>query len=88
MICPLVPHRGPRGGAFQRLVDGVGYGMVLFYIGQATPAFPLTDHTPTKHRRNAEIRARYAKGETIGYLARLFDISVQRVSQIVLGRRK
>jgi hypothetical protein len=83
-----MPHRGPRGGAFQRLVDGVAYGMVLFYIGQSTPTLPLTDHTPTKHRRNDEIRARYAKGETTGYLARLFDISVQRVSQIVLGRRK
>ncbi len=62
--------------------------MVLLYIGQSAPAFPLTDHTPTKHQRNDEIRARYTKGETIGYLARLFDISVQRVRQIVLGRRK
>jgi hypothetical protein len=79
---------GPRGGAFQHLVDGIAYGMVLFYIGQSTPTFPVTDHTPTKHRRNEEIRARYAKGETIGHLARLFDISVQRVSQIVLKRRK
>jgi hypothetical protein len=83
-----MPHRGPRGGAFQHLVDGVAYGMVLFYIGQSTPTFPVTDHTPTKHRRNDEIRARYAKGETIGYLARVFDISVQRVSQIICGRRK
>jgi hypothetical protein len=80
--------RGPRGGAFQHLVDGIAYGMVLLYVGQSTPTFPLTDHTPTKHQRNEEIRARYAKGETIGYLARLFDISVQRVSQIVLKRRK
>ena len=80
--------RGPRGGAFQHLVDGVTYGMVLFYIGQSTPTFPLTDHTPTKHRRNEEIRTRYAKGETVGYLARQFDISMQRVSQIIRGRRK
>jgi hypothetical protein len=69
-------------------VHGIAYGMVLLYIGQSTPTFPLTDHTPTKHRRNDEIRARYAKGETIGYLAQLFEISVQRVSQIVLKRRK
>jgi hypothetical protein len=62
--------------------------MVLFYIGQSTPAFALTDHTPTKHRRNDEIRARYAKGETIGHLVPVFDISMQRVSQIVLKRRK
>jgi hypothetical protein len=69
-------------------VDGIADGMVLFYIGQSMPTSPFTDHTPTKHRRNDEIRARYAKGETVGYLARLFDISAQRVSQIVLKRRK
>ncbi len=49
---------------------------------------PRTDHTPTKYSRNEEIRARYAAGETIGYLAQLFDISEQRISQIVQGKRK
>ena len=62
--------------------------MVLFYIGQSTPTFLVTDHTPSKQWRNDEIRARYAKGETISHLARLFDISVRRVSQIVLNKRK
>ena len=80
--------RGPEDGAFQHLVDGINYGMVLFYVGQSLPTFPLTDHTPTKCSRNEEIRARYAAGENIGYLARLFDISEQRISQIILGQRK
>jgi hypothetical protein len=62
--------------------------MVLMYLGQMLASRPRTDHTPTKSTRNEEIRVRYAKGESIGYLARLFDISVQRVSQIVLKRRK
>jgi hypothetical protein len=62
--------RGLEDRAFQRLVDGIVYGMVLLYIGQSTPVFPLTDHTPTKHRRNEEIRARYAVGETVGYRMR------------------
>jgi hypothetical protein len=57
--------RGLEDGAFQHLVDGIAYGMVLLYIGQSAPTFPLTDHTPTKQQRNAEIRARYAKGETV-----------------------
>jgi Mor family transcriptional regulator len=61
---------------------------VLFYISQSLPTLPLTNHTPTKHWRNEDIRTRYAKGETIGYLARLFDISEQRVSQILRGQRK
>jgi hypothetical protein len=69
-------------------VDGITYGIVLLYVGQSAPTFPLTDHTPTKHRWNEEIRARYAAGETIGYLALLFDISEQRISQILLGQRK
>jgi hypothetical protein len=80
--------RGPRGGAFQHLVDAVRYGMVLVYISLPVPASPRTDHTPTKYIRNEEIRARYAAGETIDYLARLFDISEQRVSQIIRGQRK
>jgi Mor family transcriptional regulator len=69
-------------------VEGIAYGMVLFYIGQSAPAFPLTDHTPTKQERNEEIRTRHGQGESIGCLARLFHISEQRVSQIICGRRK
>jgi Mor family transcriptional regulator len=69
-------------------VDAIRYGMLLVYFGQKASALPLTDHTPTKHRRNEEIRARYAAGKSIRYLARLFDISEQRVSQILLGQRK
>jgi Mor family transcriptional regulator len=77
-----------RGGAFQHLVDGIAYGMVLFYIGQSTPTSLVTDHTPTKHRRNEDIRARYAQGETVVSLAEAFGISQQRVSQILRGKRK
>jgi Mor family transcriptional regulator len=61
--------------------------MVLFYIGQSTPTFPLTDHTPAKHRRNAEIISRYEAGETGASIAQVFGISEQRVSQIVRGQR-
>lgn len=82
-----MPHRGLRGRAFQRLVDGIAYGMVLLYISQSAPIFPVTDHTPTKQERNEEIRARYVQGETVGDLARLLGISEQRVSQIILGKR-
>ena len=51
------------------IVDGIAYGMVLFYIGQSGSILLLTDHTPTKRERNEEIRARYAPGETIGNFA-------------------
>ncbi len=81
-------HRGVETGGFQHLWDAVRYGMVLMYISLPIPVSPRTDHTPTKYPRNVEIRARYAAGETVDYLARLFDISEQRVSQIIRGQRK
>jgi Mor family transcriptional regulator len=52
------------------------------------PQFPLTDYTPSKHTRNQEIQERYAQGETIVDLAEAFEISVQRVSQVLRGQRK
>jgi Mor family transcriptional regulator len=57
------------------------------YIGQKTPIFPLTDHTPSKHERNHQIRARFAEEESVVELAEVFDISPQRVSQILRGKR-
>jgi Mor family transcriptional regulator len=62
--------------------------MLLMYIGQTAPDFPLRDHTPSKHERNRRIRARYAEGETVVELAEAFDISPQRVSQILRGKRQ
>ena len=83
-----MPHRGVETGGFQHLVDAINYGMLLMYIGQKMPLAPLTDHTPSKLTRNQEIRERYAQGETIVGLAAAFDISEQRVSQVLRGRRK
>ena len=64
------------------------YGMVLLYIGQSAPTFPLTDHTPANHHRNEQIRTRHQQGETVMHLAAAFNISEQRISQIIRGRRK
>ncbi len=50
------------------------------------PTEPQND-LPSKKERNAEIRARYEQGETVGELAADFEISEQRVSQIIHGRR-
>ncbi len=69
-------------------MDAINYGILLMYIGQKVPIVPLTDHTPSKRERNRQIWARYAKGETVVELAQVFDISQQRVSQIIRGRRK
>ncbi len=87
-VYKVVPHRGLRAGALQHLVDAMGYGMVLMYIGHKLSMVPLTDHTPSKHERNRQIRARCIKGETVVELAQAFGISQQRVSQTLRGQRK
>jgi hypothetical protein len=69
-------------------VDAIHYGMLLMYIGQTAPLAPLSDHTPSKPARNHEIRQRYAEGDTVVNLAAAFDISQQRVSQILHSTRK
>jgi Mor family transcriptional regulator len=69
-------------------VDAICYGMLLMYIGQKTLTVPLTDHTPPNHHRNERIRTRHQQGETVMHLAAAFNISEQRISQIIRGRRK
>jgi hypothetical protein len=69
-------------------VEAIRYGMLLMYLGQKASTVPLTDHTPTKHRRNDHIRRRYQQGETVMRLAAAFGLSQQRVSQILHGKRK
>jgi hypothetical protein len=51
------------------------------------PEMPQTDHTPEKADRNAEIIARSEAGETEASIAQAFNISEQRVNQIVRGQR-
>lgn len=78
---------GVWGGALQHLVDAMGCGTVLMVIGQKLSLVPLTGHTLTKCQRNEENRPRHAQGERLIYLAEKFDLSAQRVLQIVWGRR-
>jgi Mor family transcriptional regulator len=51
------------------------------------PETPQTDRMPEKADRNAEIIARYRAGETGANIAQAFDISEQRVNQIVRRKR-
>jgi hypothetical protein len=83
-----MPHRGLRDRAFQRLMDGIAYGMVLLNMSRTTPAYPLSNHTPKQWTRNKQIRARYANGEKLSRLADVFGLSPQRISQIIRGRRR
>jgi hypothetical protein len=51
------------------------------------PTEPQNDLVPAKTVRNAEIRARYATGETGASIAQAFGISEQRASLIIRGQR-
>lgn len=48
---------------------------------------PTAPVSPDFTRRNATIRAAYARGMPVGDLARLYAVSPQRISQIVNGRQ-
>jgi hypothetical protein len=84
----LIPHRRVQPRGLQHLADAIHYGMLLLYIGQEIPRFPLINFTPSQHDRNHEIRAQYARGKTERELTETFGISHQRVAQILRGKRK
>lgn len=64
------------------------FATAISYYGQKLPQTPISNSTPAKCARNAEIRARYKRGESRATLAEVFGVSEQRVWQIVQGRRK
>jgi Mor family transcriptional regulator len=62
--------------------------MVELYLGIILPSHPVNKITPSKDKRNAEIKARHRAGDSLSTLAEMFGISSQRVSQIVRRKRK
>ena len=64
------------------------FATAISYYGQILPQTPVSNSTPAKCARNAEIRARHQQGETAATLSELFGISEQRVMQILRGQRK
>ena len=88
MTCPIVPHRGIRGRSFPQVLFSVAFAMAISYRGLILSQSPVSDGTVPKCARNAEIRARHRKGESIRTLAEVFGISEQRIWQILNDRRK
>ncbi len=81
-----MPHRGFKDTACFDLWLATFHILEMLY-DTPFPSEPQNDLVPTKTERNAEIQARYERGETVGALATRFGISEQRVSQIIRGRR-
>jgi Mor family transcriptional regulator len=66
----------------------VAFAMAISYRGMILPQSPVSDGTSPKCARNAEIRARHQKGESMAALAEVFGIAEQRIWQIIHRRRK
>ena len=84
-----LPHALSASGSFAfSLKTAVLRTLELLYQNIPLPVTPQTDGTKPKPKRNAEIRARYATGETVPELANAYGISEQRIHQILRGKRK
>jgi Mor family transcriptional regulator len=66
----------------------MAFAISIAYYGRFLPTAPVSDGTPKKWDRNAEIRTRHQQGGSVAALAEVFGISEQRVSQIVRSQRK
>ena len=66
----------------------MAFATAISYRGLILPQSPVSDGTSPKCTRNAEIRARHEKGESIVTLAEAFGITEQRIWQILNDRRK
>jgi hypothetical protein len=82
------PHRGTWGRSFPQVLFAVAFATAISYRGRILPQFPVSDGPFRKCARNAEIRARHQKGESITTLAMVFGITEQRIWQILNGRRR
>ena len=58
------------------------------YAGEPLPQKPVSNKRSEKLPRNRNIRQRYQDGETIAELARAYNLSQQRIHQIVNFKRK
>jgi hypothetical protein len=77
-----------RDRSFPQVLFAMAFAMAISYRGMILPQSPVSDGTSPKCARNAEIRARHQKGESIAKLAEVFGITKQRIWQILNDRRK
>jgi len=81
-----MPHRGFKDTACFDIWLAAFHIIEMLY-DTPFPTMRQTDRVE-KPARNAEIIARYQAGETGASLARAFNLSEQRVNQIIRGVRK
>jgi Mor family transcriptional regulator len=77
-----------RGRSFPQVLFAMSFAMAISYRGMLLPQSSVSNGPSPKCARNAEIRARHQKGESIATLAEIFGITEQRIWQILNDRRK
>ncbi len=62
--------------------------MWLLYAEMELPSEAISDYTPAKEERNAEIYQRYLAGERAVDLAREYRMSLQRIYKIIRNQKQ
>jgi len=78
----IVPPRGFQHPACLTLAEAVYRVLDRLYDGIPLPSTLQPNKTPKQSERNAEIRIRYAAGESLLDLANEYGLSKQRIHQV------
>lgn len=85
----MLPHAFTAwGGLFFSLEQAVERIIHLLYKDVPNPTAPKSDKTPKKTERNLYIKKLHAEGVSVPELAKMFNISEQRVHQILRGKNR
>ena len=84
-----MPHRGIGLTALYDLERAAQHMLSILYREQLQSSEPIfAKNKAAKTDRNQSIRNRYNNGESVTKLAKEFNISEQRIRQIIHGKRK
>lgn len=85
----MLPHAfTARGSLILSLEEAVQCILSLLYKGFSLPEKPKSGKTPRQSKRNNEIKAKYESGLSVPDLAKEYSISINRVYQILAGKRR
>jgi Mor family transcriptional regulator len=84
-----VPHRSIYAtGVYAELERAAQVLLAIVYRNAASLHKLAVSKTRPKTERNEQIQARFAAGEAVADLATEFELSQQRIWQIIRGKRK
>jgi hypothetical protein len=85
---PILPLSGFQATSCCTPSDAIHKLLRFLYLGQPPPDHPLSGKTPKQEQRNTQVWREHADGMSYSELAAKYEITSQRISQIIHGRRK